>query len=132
MNEFRNASCSKCSKDYNYFYKGGRPRKYCFDCKPPKGSPRRQSYSAYATERPFPWGHLPTDWYISRAGNATRTIGRHIVVVYRKADRFWMSVADLRDGPRVSEIKAVPENVNEALNWAERGAENLFRSYATR
>jgi hypothetical protein len=133
MNEFVNGVCSSCSKDYNYFYKSGRRRKYCFTCRPPKGSKvRRGSENAYRPPRNFPWGRLPSDWYISKAGNAVRTIGANILVVYPKANRFWMSIANLRDAPRASEIRANAENVYQALSWAERGAEHIFRSYSTR
>ncbi len=133
MRNFRSAVCLKCRLDFNYLYTGGRPRKYCPNCKASKGHKSRRSYNAYDKPgRPFPWGHLPSAWFVSRAGNACRTVGGTIVSLYTKGDSFWVSFPGMRfEQPRVSEIRAVPENVHQALGWAERQQEDVLRSFAT-
>lgn len=128
----RKVTCSQCSKDFSYMYEGGRPRKICPDCKPwKKGA--SQSCNAYEKSKPFPWGYLPSGWWVSRGGCACRTIGPYWITVWERGGHFGFNIPSLRnERPRISDIEATTVNVEEALNWAERMSENLFRSFLPR
>ena len=125
MGKGRNAICDRCFKEYHYYYLGGRPRKYCFECKPKKK--KRRSFNAYD----FNWGDLGYPWRPTKdTGNPTRWMGVHRLVLSVSNERFRFGLL-LMGGwhGRSSSIQATAENVPNALIWAETGAQSLIDSF---